>query len=489
MQATRRFWEAVGVAGTLVVGAVVLGRPILLAVPVLVGTWLIAHQYAYFQALRALDDGLTVDQTVDAVQVRSDEPAWCTLSVSLEHPLSVPLTIRARPPVGTTGSDASARTVRLEPGTTDARTSFSVTAPVAGTFTFEPARVTVADPYGLFREPIERGPTPTLRVEPRGPRNVHVGEGGEEIATAFGEHEAGQFGSGLTPAEIREYVPGDAARQIDWKATARLNEAHVREFEAETDRVTVLLFDHRASMGQGDPGETKLDYARQVALAFVDSARQLNDPLGWHAIGDGGVTATAPPASHPDRYEAIRRGLIELGPTQEHAPDEHSGPPSAATGVRALERQSPARARHMAAALEDESSPFARTLAPFFRATRQYVRRIEDDPLFRTARSTTSGERGATWTVLFTDDTNPTEVRETVKAARQGDDYVLVFLTPTVLFEPGGLADVEDAYDRYVDFETFRRDLAGLDRVSAFEVAPGDRIAAVLGHGRQRRRS
>jgi hypothetical protein len=66
---------------------------------------------------------------------------------------------------------------------------------------------------------------------------------------------------------------------------------------------------------------------------------------------------------------------------------------------------------------------------------------------------------------------------------------VLVFLTPTVLFAPGELADLEHAYARYREFEIFRRDLARLERVSAFEVGPGDRLDTILSTGRQRRRS
>jgi len=62
-----------------------------------------------------------------------------------------------------------------------------------------------------------------------------------------------------------------------------------------------------------------------------------------------------------------------------------------------------------------------------------------------------------------------------------------VFLTPSILFDPGGLVDLEAAYDRYVEFEEFRRDLARLPGVSAFEVGPGDRLDAVLATGRDRR--
>ncbi|WP_255681357.1 hypothetical protein [Natrinema sp. SYSU A 869] len=59
-----------------------------------------------------------------------------------------------------------------------------------------------------------------------------------------------------------------------------------------------------------------------------------------------------------------------------------------------------------------------------------------------------------------------------------------VLLAPSVLYEPGGLADVEQAYDRYIEFEEFRRELSRMDNVRALEVGPADRLATVLEAGR-----
>jgi hypothetical protein len=150
----------------------------------------------------------------------------------------------------------------------------------------------------------------------------------------------------------------------------------------------------------------------------------------------------------------------------------------------------PAAARPASAAARlDGDAAFDATLGPYFAAQRTYVERIEGDPLFETARTHLARLSGTVWTVLFTDDSHPTEVRETVKLARRANGRVLVFLTPTVLFEPGGLADLDAAYERYSEFEAFRRELARLDRVAAFEVGPGDRLDAVLAAGRGRRRA
>ena len=55
-------------------------------------------------------------------------------------------------------------------------------------------------------------------------------------------------GRGLNFEEIRDYRPGDDVRSIDWKVTARLQRPHVRVFNEERDRQTLLVVDQRLSM-------------------------------------------------------------------------------------------------------------------------------------------------------------------------------------------------------------------------------------------------
>lgn len=223
--------------------------------------------------------------------------------------------------------------------------------------------------------------------------------------------------------------------------------------------------DHRHTTNVGQVGETALDYLRQVALAFLASAYELGDPLGIYTVGDDGVTHRHPPESSANQYATVRSSLHGLAPT---AP-ESMGPESATDGIG----RSPAAARRAAEKLRDGSA-FCSTLRPSFEHRDAYVDRIEADPLFHVASVLLSRLSGSLWTVILTDDARRTEVTEAVEVARRGDDNVLVFLAPRVLFEPGGFTDLEDAYARYVAFEEFRRDLSRLDRVSAFEVDPGD---------------
>lgn len=77
-----------------------------------------------------------------------------------------------------------------------------------------------------------------------------------------GELEALVRGQGSDLYGIREHLPEDSARFVDWKATAKSGQVKVREFTREDDRRLCLVFDNPAA-GQL-PAE---QYERAVSLA------------------------------------------------------------------------------------------------------------------------------------------------------------------------------------------------------------------------------
>lgn len=498
MDLTRRSWAVAGLAVGLAAYAVVLDRPLGLAGAILIAAWLITRQYLFYRALRTLAEDLSVTQTTPKPNLRTDETVLTTLTAALESPSRLACSVEAGLPVAT--SAAEPLTITIDPAQQRASMTVDVRWPVTGRHTFDPATLTATD--GLFREQLPVGTTPTVTVEPRVPRNLHVGEGGDRIATVYGEHEAGRIGSGIEPAGLREYVPGDAAARIDWNATARLGTAYVREFEAETDRETILVVDHRESLADGPAGETKLAYLRELALAFAENANQLGDPLGLLAVGNDGITERILPSTRADHYRTIRRSVLDIEPTPAGPADSTTDPAT----VRATDRgrtgpepDSPpspqhrprehtrlADVRRAAATLDGEDTPFARTLRPFYTDRQIYLDRIDADPLYRAVRTTLARQQSRSFLILCTDDSAPTELLETVTYATGEGARILVLLAPTVLYEAGGLSDIESAYDRYLEFEELRRELSRMDEVTALEVGPGDRLSAIITAGRDR---
>jgi uncharacterized protein (DUF58 family) len=82
-----------------------------------------------------------------------------------------------------------------------------------------------------------------------------------------GDFRSFHLGAGLEFAQVREYVPGDDVRRIDWNVTARTGNVHVRVHVAERNLTTWVLLDSSASMHFGTQERRKFDVAEGVVLA------------------------------------------------------------------------------------------------------------------------------------------------------------------------------------------------------------------------------
>ena len=73
-------------------------------------------------------------------------------------------------------------------------------------------------------------------------------------------------GQGMEFQEVREYVPGDDIRSIDWNVTARTGAPHVKKFTEERELTVMLLVDVSASNRFGSTLQLKRDLAAEVAV-------------------------------------------------------------------------------------------------------------------------------------------------------------------------------------------------------------------------------
>lgn len=66
-----------------------------------------------------------------------------------------------------------------------------------------------------------------------------------------GPHRGRKHGQGLDFDELRQYIPGDDTRHIDWKVTARRNSTYTRLYREEKERLLTVALDFRSSMFTG----------------------------------------------------------------------------------------------------------------------------------------------------------------------------------------------------------------------------------------------
>jgi uncharacterized protein (DUF58 family) len=91
-----------------------------------------------------------------------------------------------------------------------------------------------------------------------------------------GEYRSGFRGRGIEFDDIRQYVPGDDVRSIDWNVTARHNRAFVKQFCEEREMNLFLLIDMSRSNSFGH----KRDLISEIAATLAFSACKNNDRVG-----------------------------------------------------------------------------------------------------------------------------------------------------------------------------------------------------------------
>jgi uncharacterized protein (DUF58 family) len=133
------------------------------------------------------------------------------------------------------------------------------------------------------------------------------------VAEALRRREAGmkavrQLGEGRLFESLREWVPGDDLRHIDWKATARRAKVITRQYEAERRQQVLLVLDTgRLMTADVAAGVARLDFAVQAALELAYAAAQHDDNVGIMAFADGVQHFVA-----PERGRAGVRGVMEV---------------------------------------------------------------------------------------------------------------------------------------------------------------------------------
>ena len=103
-----------------------------------------------------------------------------------------------------------------------------------------------------------------------------------------------QLGEGRLFESLREWVPGDDLRRIDWKATAKRRKVITRQYEAERRQQVLLVLDTGRLLTAEIAGVSRLDYVVQAALELAYVAAQQDDNVGVMAFADGVQHFVAP---------------------------------------------------------------------------------------------------------------------------------------------------------------------------------------------------
>ena len=95
-----------------------------------------------------------------------------------------------------------------------------------------------------------------------------------------GEYHSVFKGTGIAFEEVREYLPGDDIRTIDWNVTARMGHPFIKRFIEERELTVVLVVDCSGSHQFGTRAQQKREVAAELAAVLAFSAISNNDRVG-----------------------------------------------------------------------------------------------------------------------------------------------------------------------------------------------------------------
>jgi uncharacterized protein (DUF58 family) len=117
---------------------------------------------------------------------------------------------------------------------------------------------------------------------------------------------------------VREYVPGDRQRSINWPASTRRGRLHVNTFAAERSEDVVLLVDGTSDVGE--PGSSPVDLAVRGAMAAARAYTDARDRVGAITYHWGTVGWLAPRLGRRQEYRIIDLMLASEQGATESAP-------------------------------------------------------------------------------------------------------------------------------------------------------------------------
>ena len=122
-------------------------------------------------------------------------------------------------------------------------------------------------------------------------------------------------GRGMDFEELREYMPGDDVRDIDWNVTNRMGRPFVKRFREERELTAVLAVDISASSAFGSGNRTKREFAAEVAATLALSAARNGDKVALLLFTDQ-VELFVPPRKSRRHILRIVRELLAFQPSQ-----------------------------------------------------------------------------------------------------------------------------------------------------------------------------
>lgn len=142
-------------------------------------------------------------------------------------------------------------------------------------------------------------------------------------------------GQGIEFSDVREYLPFDNVRSIDWNVTARMGKAFIKQYEEDRELSVFLILDCSRSMETGSLAATRLDSASEAAALLLLAAEHNSGAVGA-VFFDGEIKFSIAPKSSRENVSIILSKLDKIDSMPESEKSDGSCLPNAIQGAAKL---------------------------------------------------------------------------------------------------------------------------------------------------------
>jgi len=279
---------------------------------VVIGAAVVLGAVAAVDALLALSPrDLIIERTLPGALVRGEEGSlrWSVTNPS-DRTLAFAIADSVAPSVGVD---------RRCSGQLAPRASLDVERPFRpsrrGRFAIGPMTVRCPGPLGLCARQRDIDEIDVLRVLPpfHSRRATELRMRSRRLTTV-GLRTARGRGSGTDFEQLRDYVPGDDPRHIDWNATARSDRPIVRTFNVEQHQPVAILLDCGRTMAAQVEGAPRIEHAMDVVVAFSVVASRTRDRVSFVAY-DQAVRAEVGHGAGAQLASRVTEAVFDLEPS------------------------------------------------------------------------------------------------------------------------------------------------------------------------------
>lgn len=275
--------------------------------------WLLARVWVW-RAWRALEIGRHFDDHVFLGET-------VTLRMRLNNAGRLPIPwvrVEDKLPQRLAASDAFRAVVSLLPRET--RTlEYTLSASRRGYYPIGPMRIVLGDVFGFYTRTMATAVPAHLTVYPK---IIPIEQLGLPSKSAFGTlrtHEI-LYEDPARVVGVREYVPGDSLRKVNWKVSAAMGRLQVKKLEPAITLDTLIFLNLNTEEYDLAYAEGASELAISVAASLAVHLGEQRQPVGLvsngrdQAVNDEPVREEAPRGlSAPRPWEVDRRGVDELG--------------------------------------------------------------------------------------------------------------------------------------------------------------------------------